>query len=109
MLTPETTDRRDPLRRVRFNRADRTWTAAYGDHIVQSGCARPTEAEQALDKSVYAHLRRHHTLPVAEEAGVTLNEEALGVSRLADHAAMTTHPRDDTPTAANDAHAVPLR
>lgn len=66
MRTPETTDRRDSLRRVTFNRADRTWTAAYGDHIVQSGCADPTEAELAFDKYVYAHLRHHHTLPVTE-------------------------------------------
>lgn len=66
MLTPTTTDRCDPLRRVRFDRADCTWTAVYGDHIVKDGCTRHSEAEQALDEYPYAYLRHHHVLPVTD-------------------------------------------
>ena len=66
MRTSEPPDRRDLLRRVRLNKIDRTWTAVYGDHIVKDGCTHHSEAEQALDEYVYAHLHHHHTLPVTE-------------------------------------------
>jgi len=65
-MQPTATNTDLDLRRVTFNKADRTWTAAYGDLVVKDGCARPSEAEQALDDYVFQHLRRHHTLPVTE-------------------------------------------